>query len=167
MLLSCQIWIGYHHHWKLDRHHHCKLVKVMTAELGLPSSFILCKVEDELQQLYLQVFKKAFESQSILNASSLVSWPSIFSPCSSWTSTPSPTPSTSTPTIYLFYWSAYSTTSLSLSESFLKPGGQNWMHFNPPLTYMMVSVLLSRLRWHPDGCTHMITYMMTLTYICL
>merc|ERR550519_1390499 len=25
-----------------------------TAELGLPSSFILCKVEDELQQLYLQ-----------------------------------------------------------------------------------------------------------------
>ena len=30
--------------------------KVTTAELGLPASFILCKVEDELQQLYLQVF---------------------------------------------------------------------------------------------------------------
>ena len=33
------------------------IVKATTAELGLPSSFILCKVEDELQQLYLQVFK--------------------------------------------------------------------------------------------------------------
>ena len=32
--------------------------KVTTAELGLPASFILCKVEDELQQLYLQVFEK-------------------------------------------------------------------------------------------------------------
>ena len=33
-------------------------MKATTAELGLPASFILCKVEDELQQLYLQVFSK-------------------------------------------------------------------------------------------------------------
>ena len=34
------------------------IVKATTAELGLPASFILCKVEDELQHLYLQVFTK-------------------------------------------------------------------------------------------------------------
>ena len=34
------------------------IAKVTTAELGLPASFTLCKVEDELQQLYLQVFTR-------------------------------------------------------------------------------------------------------------
>ena len=49
---------------KYGNHHNCKLyqhfviVKATTAELGLPASFILCKVEDELQQLYLQVFAR-------------------------------------------------------------------------------------------------------------
>ena len=34
------------------------ITKATTAELGLPASFILCKVEDELQQLYLQVLTR-------------------------------------------------------------------------------------------------------------
>ena len=70
--------------------------KVTTAELGLPASFIICKVEDELQQLYLQVFdteekrvwiKKKMNIYKImklfLHGCSPASWPSTCSPCSS------------------------------------------------------------------------------------